>query len=105
YVYGTRQLGPFWGYLAGWAFVVGKTASCAAMALTVGAYVAPDHARPIAVAAVVLLTALNYRGVRKSAFLTRLVVATTLAVLGFVVAGAWIQGARPVLRPDADTGP
>jgi len=24
----------FWGYIAGWSFVVGKTASCAAMALT-----------------------------------------------------------------------
>ncbi|GAA3496166.1 hypothetical protein GCM10019016_032670 [Streptomyces prasinosporus] len=36
YVYGRERLGEFWGYLAGWAFVVGKTASCAAMALTVG---------------------------------------------------------------------
>ena len=34
YIYGRRQLGEFWGYLAGWAFVVGKTASCAAMAST-----------------------------------------------------------------------
>lgn len=38
YVYGRERLGPFWGYLAGWGFVVGKTASCAAMALTVGVY-------------------------------------------------------------------
>ena len=29
-----RRLGPFWGCLAGSGFVVGKTASCAAMALT-----------------------------------------------------------------------
>ena len=37
---------PFWGYLAGWGFVVGKTASCAAMALTFGAYAWPrPHAR------------------------------------------------------------
>lgn len=28
YVYGREQLGPFWRYLAGWGFVVGKTASC-----------------------------------------------------------------------------
>ena len=53
YVYGRERLGPFWGYLAGWGFVVGKTASCAAMALTVGAYAAPTWQRPIAVAAVV----------------------------------------------------
>lgn len=29
YVYGRKQLGPFWGWLAGWAFVAGKLASCA----------------------------------------------------------------------------
>ena len=34
YVYGQKRLGHFWGYLAGWGFVVGKMASCAAMALT-----------------------------------------------------------------------
>ena len=62
YVYGRERLGPFWGYLAGWGFVVGKTASCAAMALTVGAYAAPSWQRPIAVAAVVGLTAVNYLG-------------------------------------------
>ena len=40
------RLGDFWGYLAGWGFIVGKTASCAAMALTFAAYAAPGHARP-----------------------------------------------------------
>ena len=44
YVYARRQLGPVWGHLAGWGFVIGKTASCAAMALTAGAYLWPDHA-------------------------------------------------------------
>ena len=76
YVYGRERLGPFWGYLAGWGFVVGKTASCAAMALTVGAYAAPSWQRPIAVAAVVALTAVNYFGVRKTALLTRVIVAS-----------------------------
>src|SRR3954452_22631963 len=59
YVYGRERLGPFWGYLAGWSFVVGKTASCAAMALTVGHSAWPGHARALAVAAVVGLTAVN----------------------------------------------
>ena len=27
YVYGRRRLGDLWGFLAGWGFVVGKTAS------------------------------------------------------------------------------
>ncbi|MFE9838256.1 APC family permease [Streptomyces sp. NPDC005551] len=85
YVYGRERLGDFWGYLAGWSFVVGKTASCAAMALTVGAYVWPGQAHAVAVGAVVALTAVNYGGVRKSARLTRVIVAVVLAVLASVV--------------------
>ncbi|MEV3903181.1 APC family permease [Mycobacterium sp. NPDC050551] len=85
YVYGRERLGPFWGHLAGWSFVVGKTASCAAMALTVGYYVWPDAAHAVAVAAVVMLTVVNYAGVQKSALLTRVIVAVVLAVLAAVV--------------------
>lgn len=85
YVYGRERLGEFWGYTAGWSFVVGKTASCAAMALTVGYYVSPDWAHAVAVAAVVALTAVNYAGIQKSALLTRVIVALVLAVLAAVV--------------------
>jgi amino acid transporter len=92
YVYGRRRLGDFWGYLAGWGFVVGKTASCAAMALTVGAYAWPSQAHAVAVAAVVALTAVNYAGVQKSAWLTRIIVASVLAVLGAVVVAVFTSG-------------
>jgi basic amino acid/polyamine antiporter, APA family len=85
YVYGRERLGPFWGYLAGWSFVVGKTASCAAMALTVGAYVWPAQAHLVAVLAVVALTAVNYVGVQKAAWLTRAIVAVVVVVLVLVV--------------------
>ncbi|MFD4233305.1 APC family permease [Streptomyces sp. NPDC058542] len=88
YVYGRERLGAFWGYLAGWAFVVGKTASCAAMALTVGAYLWPGQERAVAVAAVAALTAVNYAGVQKSARLTRVVVAVVLTALAAVVLAA-----------------
>ncbi|WOX15166.1 APC family permease [Streptomyces sp. N50] len=88
YVYGRERLGDFWGYLAGWAFVVGKTASCAAMALTVGAYLWPGQTHAVAVAAVVALTAVNYTGVQKSALLTRAIVAVVLAVLAAVIVTA-----------------
>lgn len=85
YVYGRERLGRFWGYIAGWSFIVGKTASCAAMALTVGYYVWPEAARGVAVGAVAALTALNYAGIRRSALLTRVIVSLVLAVLGTVV--------------------
>src|ERR671934_2462326 len=98
YVYGRERLGPFWGYLAGWSFVVGKTASCAAMALTVGAYVWPGQAHAVAVAAVVALTAVNYGGIQKSAWLTRVIVAAVLAVLASVVVVCLGSGASHTRR-------
>ncbi|WP_097934252.1 MULTISPECIES: APC family permease [Streptomyces] len=98
YVYGRERLGDFWGYLAGWAFVVGKTASCAAMALTVGSYAWPGQEHAVAVAAVVALTAVNYAGVRKSAMLTRVVVAVVLAVLAFVVVASLTSSASSAAR-------
>lgn len=85
YVYGRERLGEFWGFTAGWSFVVGKTASCAAIALTIGYYVWPDGARGIAVGAVVAVTAANYAGIQKSALLTRVIVGLVLAVLSAVV--------------------
>ncbi|WP_445401200.1 APC family permease [Streptomyces sp. LE64] len=100
YVYGRERLGDFWGYLAGWAFVVGKTASCAAMALTVGSYVWPGQAHAVAVAAVVALTAVNYAGVQKSALLTRVIVAVVLAVLAAVVVTALTSADTGVARWD-----
>src|SRR3954452_21592418 len=59
YVYGRERLGEWWGFVAGWGFVIGKTASCAAMALTFGSYVVPGsewERRAAALAAVVVLT-------------------------------------------------
>ena len=104
YVYGRERLGDFWGYLAGWGFVVGKTASCAAMALTVGAYAWPGQAHAVAVAAVVALTAVNYGGVRKSAWLTRLIVAVVLAVLAAVVVAALTSDRADLGRIDLAAG-
>ncbi|MET9603915.1 amino acid permease [Streptomyces sp. NPDC006512] len=92
YVYGRERLGPFWGHLAGWAFVVGKTASCAAMALTVGAYAWPERQHEVAVASVVALTAASYGGVQRSARIARLIVAAVLAVLAGVVVACLTSG-------------
>ncbi|MGQ0744059.1 MAG: APC family permease [Acidimicrobiales bacterium] len=104
YVYGRRCLGPVWGYMAGWAFVVGKTASCAAMALTFGSHLAPAQDRLLATGAVLALVWLNTRGVRASAWVTRAVVGLVLVVLaGVVVSGlaAGAEAAVPTRAPAA----
>lgn len=86
YVYGRERLGAFWGFMAGWSFVVGKTASLAVMAITVGAYAVPGYEHVAGVVAVTLMTAVNYLGIRKTALATRLIVVIVLSALAIVVA-------------------
>jgi APA family basic amino acid/polyamine antiporter len=97
YIYGRERLGAWWGFAAGWGFLIGKSASCAAMALTVASYALPGPwwaQRIVAVAAVVALTALNYRGVTKTATLARILVACTLIALAAVVIGIGVGGVQ-----------
>ncbi|GGS18843.1 APC family permease [Actinokineospora fastidiosa] len=81
YLYGREVLGPWWGFVAGWGFVVGKTASCAAMAMTFAAYAAPGFERPAAVGAVVVLTAVTCLGITRTAAVTKVLLAIVLVVL------------------------
>ncbi|MBA3277035.1 MAG: amino acid permease [Chloroflexia bacterium] len=95
YVYGRERLGEWWGFAAGWAFVIGKTSSCAAMAMTVAAYAVSGPGwlqRLIAVAAVVALAALNLRGVTRTAQLTRILVSITLTCLALAAIGILFFG-------------
>lgn len=85
YVYGREQLGRWPGFLAGWGFVVGKTASIAAMALTFGHYVFGPAAPWIAVGIVVILAVINSLGVTRTAMVTRVIVVVVLVVLALVV--------------------
>lgn len=107
YVYGGELLGPLPGFLAGWGFVVGKTASCAAMALTAGLYLWPGHAGLVAAAAVLALTILSVLGVQRTAAASKALVGIVLAVLAVFVAMAWVTGpasAGPVASPPAVDG-
>jgi APA family basic amino acid/polyamine antiporter len=86
YVSGRARLGPWAGFAAGWGFVIGKTASSAAMAITVAAYVAPaPWQKPVAITAVLALTLVNTLGITRTAFLTRVLVAVALVALTVVV--------------------
>jgi APA family basic amino acid/polyamine antiporter len=88
YIYGRERLGDWWGFLAGWGFVIGKTASCAAMALTAASYAVTGPAwlqRALALLAVAALAAVNYRGVTRTAGLARVLVAASILALAVVV--------------------
>lgn len=98
YAYARAEIGPWWGFVAGWSFVVGKIASCAAMAMTFAAYAAPTGWQvPVAVSAVAALAAVNLFGVTRTALLTRILVVCSL--LGLAVAVGFGFAAAPVATP------
>jgi basic amino acid/polyamine antiporter, APA family len=92
YEYGYRLLHPWLGFAAGWMFLASKLAAGGTVALGFAGYLValvpglPE--RPVAVAAILLLSAVNYFGVRKGGRLNTAIVAVTLLVLlYFVIAG------------------
>jgi basic amino acid/polyamine antiporter, APA family len=91
YRYGRERLGEWPGFLAGWGFVIGKTASCAAMALTATAYLVPvAWQRPAAVAVIVVLVGVNLLGVTRTARVGAVIVALVLGVLLVVVVAGFV---------------
>lgn len=110
YRYGREELGAWPGFLAGWGFVIGKTASCAAMAMTAAAYLVPaGWQKPVAIAAVVLLSGLNLLGITRTARAATVIVAAVLAVLALAVlaglSGLASGDAAGPLASEAATGP
>ena len=98
YHYGRERLGPGWGFLAGAAFLVGKSASCAAAALVFASYLVPHSPRLAglaALAAVGATTALNVAGIRWSMRGTRLLVGIVLAVLVLLAATILVRVGGP----------
>lgn len=94
YAYGRRRLNRGAGVAAGIAFIIGKSASASAAALTIGAYLWPGHERPVAWLAVLVALAIDLRGIVTSTRVSALVVAAVLAVLAIVVVTG-VVGAPP----------
>ncbi|HEY8201704.1 MAG TPA: APC family permease [Actinomycetota bacterium] len=92
YAYGRRRLGDVWGFLAGGGFVAGKTASCAAMAITFGSYAVPRYPGPAAAGAVLAMTAVTVRRVERTARVSRAMLAVVGVSLASVVVASLLGG-------------
>lgn len=92
YAYGRAELGPLPGFVAGVLFLLGKTASVAAIGLIAGGYLWPGAERVVAAGLIVVLAAINATGVRATALVSAiaagLVVAALVVVLGIGAASA-----------------
>ena len=100
YAYGRERLGAWPGFIAGWSFVIGKTASCAAMAITFGAYAAPPGwERAFAVVAIVLLVGVNLLGITRTAAASRVILIIVLLALTVVIAAGSSTGLPALSGP------
>lgn len=81
YAYGRIKLGRFFGVSAGVVFLIGKTASASAAALTIGLYVWPEQSKLVAFAAIGAVLLLNLRGIVRSTFVAGVMVIGVVAVL------------------------
>lgn len=114
YEYGYRFLGSWFGFTAGWMFMIAKSASAATALLGLVGYLfyaffpGAENALRILVA-LLLLVALTYLvsgGIRRSNLANKCIVGITLLGLaGFVVAGIWLRGlpVEPVVSSFKET--
>lgn len=94
YEYGYQYLNPQWGFVAGWTFLLAKSASAATAALGFAGYlldaleIEAGLRVPLALAAVIVLTLIILGGIQRSNRVNMVIVSVTLLVLAiFVLTG------------------
>lgn len=92
YEYGYETLNQWFGFSAGWLFLLAKTASAATAALGVGLYLGLDN-RILPAAIVIVITLLVLAGVRRTTAAN--VILVGLSVLGII----WLAAVAPSRSP------
>jgi APA family basic amino acid/polyamine antiporter len=82
YRYGQKYIGPKAGFLAGWFFLVGKTASAAAISAIAGRYLWPENPTVVAVGLLAVFALANISGLRTTAAISLLI---AVIVVGFLI--------------------
>ena len=93
YSYARRHVSPIAGFMAGWFFLTGKTASAAAIAVIAAGYISPENARVIAPLMIAVFAGINITGIRSTAALGASVALVVIGLLVAVSAAApWSAG-------------
>ena len=83
YLYANKVLGKLPGNIAGIVFILGKTVSCVAIALTLGNYISPIYGKELGVGFSVIVFLIGYKGITKTAALARWFVLIVISILVF----------------------
>jgi basic amino acid/polyamine antiporter, APA family len=112
YVFLREAYGPLIGFLCGWStFLVTRTAQIAWLAVTLALYVSyfmplsPIESRSLGIAAIVILTAINYRGVTAGAMVQNIFTLAKVVGLLVIICAAFLwRGNSATPAPAAHTG-
>lgn len=88
YSYGREFVSPGVGFMAGWLFLVGKTASAGAIAVIAARYIAPESVTVIAPVVVAVFALANMTGLRTTATVGLVIVAVVIVLLVAISVGA-----------------
>jgi basic amino acid/polyamine antiporter, APA family len=111
YVFLREAYGRLIGFLCGWSmFVVARTAQVAWMAVTLALYVsyfvplAPVESKLLGIAAIMILAAINYRGVTAGALVQNLFTLAKVAGLLAIIGAAFWSGGNAVRTVNPPAG-
>ena len=104
YAFGRHYRGPLTGFIAGWMFLTGKTASVAAIALIASSYLWPEGARWLAAGLLVAGTLVTVSGIRQTAWLS-LTIAVVVATGLILIVGVSVGNQSAVPAPGESLAP
>jgi APA family basic amino acid/polyamine antiporter len=116
YEYGYKYLNSWFGFTAGWTFLLAKSASAATAALGFGGYFlnllgidTREYLIPLGLTAVIVLTLVVLSGLRRSNITNIAIVSITMTALALFVLGGLprlasdgIENLTPFFNPDGD---
>ena len=83
YLYANEVLGRPYAVVAGTVFIIGKTISCIAIALTIGNYISPVYGKELGVVLCLIIYLLSFSGIHKTAEIAKWFIWILFGLLAF----------------------
>ena len=85
YLYAKNVLGKIPSLIAGYSFIIGKSISCIAIALTLGNYISPVYPEYSGIIVILIVTGISYFGITKTVAIAKWFVYSLVGILLFYI--------------------
>ena len=104
YAFGRKYLSERWGYVAGVSFILGKIGSVSAISLAAAAYIYPTAKTQVAIAALLIMTLINFFGINRTAMGAIVLSLPTVALLLLVSFVGLVEPSRAIQTQPSFSG-